>query len=93
MAISNQVVGDAISAMLLVEGCLAFLQLDIESWSLLYSEVPSAISKVYVKDREIFKVTYEETKLLDPAWLQDKINEILKATGVWGRCFIRPSGT
>lgn len=61
MAISNQVVGDAISAMLLVEASLAFLQIDIETWSSMYKEVPSAISKVYVKDREIFKVTYEET--------------------------------
>ena len=33
MEISNQVVGDAISAMLLVEASLAFLQLDIHSWA------------------------------------------------------------
>ncbi len=93
MQISNQVVGDAISAMLMAEAVLGFLKLELKDWAAFYKEVPSAISKVYVEDREIFKVTYEETKLLEPAWLQESIDGILKETPVWARCFIRPSGT
>jgi phosphoacetylglucosamine mutase len=45
-----------------------------------------------VKDRTIIKTTKDETKVLEPKGIQEKIDEIVKKYDC-GRSFIRPSGT
>jgi phosphoacetylglucosamine mutase len=48
--------------------------------------------KIKVPDRTIFKTTWDETKLVDPLWLQDFIDEV-NGSVTDGHSFVRPSGT
>ena len=67
--IANQLVGDAIADMLLVESILCYTQIGIKEWREFYTDYPSAITKVAVKDWQIFKTIYDETRLIEPSEL------------------------
>jgi phosphoacetylglucosamine mutase len=88
----NQTVGDAISDMLLVEVILRSRQWDCAEWDGAYEDLPNKLLKVNVKNRSLFKTTDAERKLVSPAGLQAKIDELV-AKYKDARSFVRPSGT
>jgi phosphoacetylglucosamine mutase len=94
MDLINPVVGDAISDMLMVEGILSVYNMSLQQWSDFYSDLPSVQTKSKVRDRTIIKTTPDETKVVSPAGIQDKIDAAIKACNdPTARTFIRPSGT
>uniref|UniRef100_A0A0N4U557 Phosphoacetylglucosamine mutase n=1 Tax=Dracunculus medinensis TaxID=318479 RepID=A0A0N4U557_DRAME len=89
--IINSVVGDAMADLLIIESILKYYDWSIEDWALkLYVDRPSCQIKVKVRDRSIFKTTYDQLTCLSPEGIQKFIDE--KAVD-GSRCFIRPSGT
>lgn len=88
----NQTVGDALSDMLLVEVVLAHKSFSGIEWDSLYNDLPNRLVKVVVKDRNIFKTTDAERRLISPDGLQEKIDELVRKYD-GGRSFVRPSGT
>lgn len=90
----NQCVGDAISDMLLCEVVLADKGWTCENWSAMYTDLPSSMLKVVVKDRTVVQTTNAERTCTSPAGLQDKIDALVAAKeSVSRRSFVRPSGT
>ncbi|KAJ1920342.1 hypothetical protein IWQ60_007011 [Tieghemiomyces parasiticus] len=88
----NQTVGDAFSDLLLVEVILTHRQWSLSQWDHAYTDLPNRLVKVVVADRTAFRTTNADTQLVEPAGLQDKVNELVaKYRG--GRAFVRPSGT
>ncbi|KAK6031297.1 phosphoglucomutase/phosphomannomutase protein [Ostertagia ostertagi] len=89
----NEVVGDAMADLLVVESLLRWYGFSIEDWEqALYRNAPNVQIKVPVVDRAKYKTTYEETVLLEPEGVQEKINALV-AQYKGARAFIRPSGT
>lgn len=64
----------------------------LQDWNKLYNDLPSKQDKLAVADRTMFKPTDDETRLIEPAPLQSKIDEFVAAVPC-GRAFVRPSGT
>ncbi|KAF2644588.1 Phosphoacetylglucosamine mutase [Massarina eburnea CBS 473.64] len=88
----NQSVGDALSDFLLVEVVLAHKNWGPQEWLSTYTDLPNRLAKVIVKDRNIFKTTDAERKLVAPEGLQGHIDrEVQKVRQ--GRSFARASGT
>ena len=89
----NSTVGDAFSDLLAVVAVLSYYHWSWSDWdSHLYTDVPSVQDKLRVKDRTIIKTSTDETQVISPSGIQDKINECV-AKVKKGRAFIRPSGT
>ncbi|MCH0628956.1 hypothetical protein JNB11_03135 [Kocuria palustris] len=88
----NQTVGDAISDLLTILAILYYLRLSPQQWDEAYTDLPNKLIKVIVPDRTIFKTTDAERKLVEPAGLQSKIDELV-AKYPQGRSFVRASGT
>ncbi|KAF8922603.1 phosphoacetylglucosamine mutase [Mucidula mucida] len=88
----NQTVGDALSDMLLVEVVLAHKAYTGVEWDSLYADLPNRLVKVVVGDRNAFRTTDAERRLVSPAGLQEKIEELVNRYQ-GGRSFVRPSGT
>ncbi|KAH9858120.1 phosphoacetylglucosamine mutase [Lenzites betulinus] len=88
----NQTVGDALSDMLLVEVVLAHKSYGGLEWDSLYVDLPNRLVKVVVPNRSIFKTEDAERRLVSPAGLQGKIDELVRRYE-GGRAFVRPSGT
>jgi phosphoacetylglucosamine mutase len=88
----NQAVGDALSDFLLVEVVLAHKRWGPGEWLATYTDLPNRLLKVLVNDRNIFKTTDAERKLVKPEGVQAQIdNEVKKFRQ--GRSFARASGT
>ena len=88
----NQTVGDALSDLLLVESILLQRQMTPAAWDANYMDLPNKLVKVIVPDRNAFKTTDAERKLVEPKHLQAKIDSLVAKYG-GGRSFVRPSGT
>ncbi|EPB75267.1 phosphoglucomutase/phosphomannomutase protein [Ancylostoma ceylanicum] len=89
----NEVVGDAMADLLVVESLLKWYGFSIEDWEHnLYADAPNVQLKIPVADRSIFKTTYEETALLEPEGVQSKIDALVSQFD-GARAFVRPSGT
>ncbi|ETN86678.1 phosphoglucomutase/phosphomannomutase, alpha/beta/alpha domain I [Necator americanus] len=89
----NEVVGDAMADLLAVELLLRWYGFSIEDWEReLYTDAPNVQLKIPVVDRSKFKTTYEETTLLEPEGVQEKIDALV-AQYNGARAFVRPSGT
>ncbi|KAK9447477.1 uncharacterized protein V1518DRAFT_421103 [Limtongia smithiae] len=88
----NQTVGDALSDLLLVIAILTQKSWGPAEWDLAYTDLPNRLVKVLVKDRTVFKTENAERRLVQPAGVQDKIDEIVKKYK-FGRSFVRASGT
>ncbi|KAK0546047.1 hypothetical protein OC845_004786 [Tilletia horrida] len=88
----NQTVGDALSDMLLVEVVLRSRQWGPEEWDGAYDDLPNKLLKVVVKDRSVFRTTDAERRLVTPAGLQEKMDEVVRKYED-ARSFVRPSGT
>jgi len=68
------------------------MDMSIQQFSALYEENPCKLYKIVVGDRTQFKPNHDETRLLEPAALQEDIDAaIAKVTE--GKAFVRPSGT
>jgi len=89
----NQAVGDALSDLLLVDAILELEGQTIHDWNGLYQDLPSRQAKVRVRDRTIIKTNECETRCLEPAGVQDALEQASVACGGQGRAFVRPSGT
>lgn len=88
----NQTVGDALSDMLLVETILAHKSWTPREWDLTYTDLPNRLVRVEVADRNMFKTTDAERKLVEPSGLQEQIDALVKKFKD-GRSFARASGT
>ncbi|KAK8803482.1 hypothetical protein WA158_001176 [Blastocystis sp. Blastoise] len=88
----NQAVGDALSDSLFVEAILSTTNITLDDWINMYTDLPSVNSVVKVEDRSIFKNNDDETRCLEPAGIQEAIDELVKQVP-HGRSFVRPSGT
>lgn len=90
----NQLVGDGIADMLLVE---AILRLDWQGDLLgylrqSYQDLPNRLEKLRVPDRHALKTGGPADEVvLEPPGLHDRIQEAVGRIG--GRAFVRPSGT
>ncbi len=88
----NQTVGDALSDLLLVETILAHKAWKPREWDLTYVDLPNRLVRVEVKDRNLFKTTDAERKLVEPQGLQEQIDALVSKVHD-GRSFARASGT
>lgn len=88
----NQTVGDALSDLLLVETILTHKQWTPAQWDHAYTDLPSRLVRVVVKDRGVFKTTNADQQLTSPQNLQALIDATV-AKFTHGRSFVRPSGT
>ncbi|ESZ90592.1 N-acetylglucosamine-phosphate mutase [Sclerotinia borealis F-4128] len=88
----NQTVGDALSDMLLVETILAHKSWTPKEWDQTYVDLPNRLVRVEVNDRNVFKTTDAERKLLEPQGTQTQIDALV-AKFKDGRSFARASGT
>jgi phosphoacetylglucosamine mutase len=88
----NQTVGDALSDMLLVEVILAHKAWTPREWDLTYIDLPNRLVRVEVADRNMFKTTDAERKLVEPQGVQSQIDALV-AKYKDGRSFARASGT
>ena len=89
-------IGDAISDLFLSLSCLQILDLSVSDWHNLYTDLPSKMIKVPVRDKNLIICSDDETQVLEPIELQKALNETMStsvAAGKRGRCFVRPSGT
>lgn len=78
--------------MLLVETILAHKSWTPREWDLTYTDLPNRLVRVEVGDRNIFKTTDAERKLVEPYGVQDDIDKLVKKFKD-GRSFARASGT
>lgn len=90
--LANQLVGDALSDLLLVEAMLFLNEMDMNSWLSLYTDLPSKQLKVPVTDRELIMTTDADRRIARPEKLQESIDNLLKRHP-GSRAFARPSGT
>ncbi|KAF2748058.1 Phosphoacetylglucosamine mutase [Sporormia fimetaria CBS 119925] len=88
----NQAVGDALSDMLLVELVLAHKHWTVNEWLATYDDLPNRLLKVTVSDRNIFKTTDAERRLVSPPGVQANIDQEVQKVRQ-GRSFARASGT
>jgi phosphoacetylglucosamine mutase len=88
----NQTVGDALSDILLVEVVLSHKAYSGVEWNSLYTDLPNRLVKVVVPDRSAFRTEDAERRLVNPAGLQAKIDDLVRRYD-GGRSFVRPSGT
>ena len=88
----NQTVGDAISDMLLVEVILAHKNWTLSDWAMTYTDLPNRLVRVEVGNKDLFRTTDAERRLLSPAGCQDEIDEVVRKYKD-ARAFARASGT
>jgi phosphoacetylglucosamine mutase len=89
----NQAIGDALSDMLFAEAALALSGWGVARWDAIYEDRPSAQLKLKVRDRGAVRVCADETRVLEPRALQDRIDALVARAAPAGRAFLRPSGT
>ena len=86
--IINETVGDAIADLLATEAILSVMNLSIEGWLQLYTDLPQRQLKVAVRDRTLIQTTDAERRCVAPAHLQDCI-DVLVSKYPSGRSFVR----
>ena len=84
----NETVGDAIADLLATEAILSLMNLSIEGWLNLYTDLPQRQLKVAVRDRTLIQTTDAERRCIAPAHLQDCIDELVSKYPS-GRSFVR----
>jgi phosphoacetylglucosamine mutase len=78
--------------MLLVETILAHKAWSPREWDLTYTDLPNRLVRVEVANRNMFKTTDAERRLVEPSGLQEQIDALVKKFKD-GRSFARASGT
>lgn len=90
----NSLIGDAI--MNLIGLCHIIQQTDSTYTDMLmmFKEKESRTVKIIVADKNIYKTSHDQTKLLEPVLIAHKLDNLLTQTCFEGcRAFVRPSGT
>ena len=72
--LTNLYVGDAICNMLMCEAAMRDLDMSIEDFKNLYTELPSRMFKCQVYDRFIFETIEDESRLKEPVAVQEMID-------------------
>lgn len=85
--------GDALSDVLLIEAILACLNITIDEWDSLYTDLPNRLLKLNVQDRKVITTTDAERRVVTPPGLQQAIDAAVALFGHNARSFVRPSGT
>ncbi|VDL69012.1 unnamed protein product, partial [Nippostrongylus brasiliensis] len=76
----NDVVGDAIADLLVIEVLLRWYGYSLQDWeTALYTYAPTIQVKIPVADRSRYKTTYEETILLEPKGVQEQIDDLVNS--------------
>lgn len=90
----NPTVGDSLSVLICAEKCLKILNLNCSDVYDLYENIPSVNMKKVVKDKSIYVSNEDDSRLIEPINIQNKIDEIVEEyKNDLGRCFVRASGT
>ena len=90
----NQIIGDAIMNIVAVSYLLKSTKTSIAQFKNLFKEREFMIVKVHVKDKNIYKTSYEQTELLEPVDIANSITNIMSLDEyISCRVFVRPSGT
>ncbi|XP_067929154.1 phosphoacetylglucosamine mutase-like isoform X2 [Watersipora subatra] len=90
--IINQVVGDALSDIVVIEAILADENMSMEDWDKQYTDLPNVLTTVKVEDRSVIQTTNAERTVTNPEGLQAAIDNLVAQVSR-GRSFVRPSGT
>lgn len=91
--LANQLVGDGIADLLLVEAMLRITGLSMQAWvEELYHERPSCLLKAPVRDRTVLVTTDADRRIVQPAGLQPELDRLVGLVRE-GRAFARASGT
>lgn len=69
------------------------LNMSVDDWHRMYTDLPSKQTKVPVPDKDKLICAEDEMTLVSPAELQAALNAAMKGQGPMSRCFLRPSGT
>ena len=75
LQVSNTVVGDSIANLLLLECIMYDLDMSIQDFVGIYNENPNRLYKIKVEDRSIFKTIADESRLTEPAKVQQAVDE------------------
>ena len=92
LELSNLYVGDAICNLLMCEGAMLDLDMNITDFKDIYTELPSHMFKCVVHDRKVFKPNENEMRLIEPESTQKMIDDFVSEFP-GSRAFVRPSGT
>lgn len=92
ISLANQTVGDAVTNLLLAEVAMYVLGWKLETLANLYPTQPGVTTKVEVQRKDLLKVTYDETEILEPIALREEVATVL-AQYTCSRALIRASGT
>jgi len=92
LSLANQGTGDAISNFMMIECALAYLKINSGLWNEIYVDLHSVNQKIKVKNKDVIKTNYPETRLEYPKELQEQIDMVVQEYHK-ARAFIRPSGT
>jgi phosphoacetylglucosamine mutase len=94
LSMFNRTTGDSLSALIAVESSLKLNNMKLLELYNIYTELESVNVKVIVKDKHVFVPNEDDTRLIQPVEIQNKIDEtVSKYSNSLGRCFVRPSGT
>ena len=88
----NQTVGDAMSDMLLVETILAHKGWTLRDWAMTYTDLPNKLVRVEVRNKDHFRTTDAERRLVSPEGAQKEIDQLVRKYKD-ARAFARASGT
>ncbi|GMR33220.1 hypothetical protein PMAYCL1PPCAC_03415, partial [Pristionchus mayeri] len=92
-SIFNEAGADAISTLLVVELIIRRNDWTVQQWAEMYEDAPSMQLNIPVVDRSLFLTTPDETRLVEPAALQTKIDDAVGRRRGRARAFVRPSDT
>lgn len=68
------------------------LDMDLQKWHELYTDLPSKQQKVGVPDKSMVACSEDECMVVRPVALQEDLEIAMRSVNQ-GRCFVRPSGT
>jgi len=96
LLLQNVTTGDAITNLLSVEFMLRQLRWSLADWYNIYTPFVNRQTKISVENKSDYLTNNNETRLIKPDGLQDKIDQTINDFGKSGfyiRAFVRPSGT
>jgi len=90
--IFNTIIGDAIMNMIGIKHIIDKMDLKLDQLNEIFVKRYSKQVKLTVKDKSIYKPSYDQTELIEPKVVADNIRLIMKEYEGC-RAFVRPSGT
>ena len=77
IALFNPTTSDGVTNLLIIESILKLMNLSIEDVYNFYEEIPYKMSDIRLKDKNKFVINNDESKLIEPKDVQNKIEEII----------------